>query len=111
MHILDLRYIIVSKSNIDTASHRSTGVKSSMSVILKWTVSYGRRQEILSSKYVCLIGHIPVTKNTDLMFFGVSAFRSDLFTMDGMSHIVIVFPGWLLNHESDALFTNFLKGP
>jgi hypothetical protein len=45
------------------------------------------------------------------MFFGVSAFGSDWLTMDGMSQIVIVLPGLLLNHTPDAPFTNFLKGP
>jgi hypothetical protein len=45
------------------------------------------------------------------MFFGVGAFGSDWFTIDGMSYIAIVFPGWLLNYASDGLFTNFLKGP
>jgi hypothetical protein len=29
--------------------------------------------------------HIPVTKNPDLMFFGVSAFGSDWFSLDALS--------------------------
>jgi hypothetical protein len=32
-----------------------------------------------------LVGHIRVTKNPYLMFFGASAFGSDWFTMDGMT--------------------------
>jgi hypothetical protein len=58
-----------------------------------------------------LNGHIPVTKNPDLMFFGVSAFGSDSLTIDGMSQIVIFLWGLLNNHASEALFTSFLKVP
>jgi hypothetical protein len=32
-----------------------------------------------------LNGHIPITKNPDLIFFGVSAFGSDWLTVDVMS--------------------------
>jgi hypothetical protein len=71
-------------------------------------ISHGRRQEILISKYVSVKRPYPVTKNPDLMFFGVSAFDSDWLTMNG---IVKVLPGLLLGYASDALFTNFLKGP
>jgi hypothetical protein len=47
--------------------------------LLSWsgTVSYGRRQEILISKYVCVKRPHSCHQNPDLMFFGVSAFRSD----------------------------------
>jgi hypothetical protein len=52
--------------------------------------------------------HIPVTKYPDLMLFGVSAFGSEWLAMDGMSQIVKVLPGSLLNHASNALLTVFL---
>jgi hypothetical protein len=54
-------------------------------IILKWTVSRGRKREILIDKHAHVNGHIPFTKNPDLMFFGVNAFGSSWFAMDGMS--------------------------
>jgi hypothetical protein len=54
------------------------------SLKMKRLVSHSKKLQISSVNMSVLNGHIPLTKNSDLMF-GVSAFGSDWLTMDGMS--------------------------
>ena len=56
-----------------------------------------------------LNGDPSVTVDLHLIFSDVSAFGSDLFNINGRLQSAIVFPGLLLIHASDALFTNFRR--